>query len=105
MFYLFEIAYKFRVRDSTADWYGISQVVAKELDDAKKALTDYRGYVGSILEFKLLKVTPISSAFVTYSTNISDTIYHQFECIEEGQAWQSLQTLTRRTNDFAKDQT
>jgi hypothetical protein len=83
MFYLFEIAYKFRVVDSTADWYGISQVVAKELPAAKEVLTNYGGSVRSCLELKVLKVTPITQSFITYSTNISETIYHQFECIEE----------------------
>jgi hypothetical protein len=84
MFYLFEIAYKFRVIDSTADWYGISQVVAKELPTAKEAVTNYGGSVRCCLELKVLKVTPITQAFITYSTNISETIYHQFECIEKG---------------------
>jgi len=83
MFSLFEIAYKFRVKGSTENWYEICQVVAKELAEAKVTITNNRGSIESFLEFKLLTVTPITGSFVTYLTILSETTYHQFECIEK----------------------
>jgi len=88
MFYLFELAYKFGLTNvvnncEVGDFYDLIQIIAKEPDEAKKTIYQAAGINKTISEIKLLKITPITSPFITHSTNISDRIYNQFECIEK----------------------
>lgn len=84
MFYLFEIAYKFGLTTKLYDFYELTQVIAKDFEEAKKTIvTAYSNK--NILEVKLLKITPIPtlSPFINFATDISNQIYNQFECIEK----------------------
>lgn len=84
MYYLFEIAYNYslKCKDEPIVFYELTQVIAKNTEEAKKIIVNSYD-TRDIYEIKLLKISPITSAFITYATTIPDRIYHQFDCIEK----------------------
>jgi len=81
MFYLFEMTYRFRFRCHELDDFSDHlQVIAENVEEAKNTIISRHSHK-DISEFKLIKVTPITSPFITYMTTIPNQLYEQFEDI------------------------